>query len=126
MKRIGVRAYASWKCVRVLMHIVTALWTIAFVFPKLSAPQKEERIRAWALTLLARIGIKLTVVGEPPAHGPLLLAIFPEGTTSDGVSLLPFHANLLQAAIATNAPVLPVALRFTGASAACGRLTCAW
>ena len=70
MKRLRVRAHASWKCVRVLMHIVTALWTIAFVFPKLSAPQKEERIRAWALTLLARIGIKLTVVGEPPAHGP--------------------------------------------------------
>mgnify|MGYP001011222979 CR=1 FL=1 len=30
-----------------------------------------------------------------------VLAVFPEGTTSDGVSLLPFHANLLQAAIAT-------------------------
>ena len=48
-----------------------------------------------------------------------VLAIIPEGTTSDGVSLLPFHANLLQAAIATNAPVLPVALRFTNA-ATCG------
>ena len=44
MKRIGVRAYASWKCVRVLMHIVTALWTIAFVFPKLSAPQSASRV----------------------------------------------------------------------------------
>ena len=29
------------------------------------------------------------------------LAVFPEGTTTDGHSLLPFHANLLQAAIAT-------------------------
>ena len=33
-------------------------------------------------------------------------------TTSDGVSLLPFHVNLFQAAITANAPVLPVALRF--------------
>jgi 1-acyl-sn-glycerol-3-phosphate acyltransferase len=28
-----------------------------------------------------------------------ILAIFPEGTTGDGISLLPFHANLMQAAI---------------------------
>ena len=41
------------------------------------------------------------------------LAVFPEGTTSDGRALLPFHANLLQAAIATATPVQPVALRFS-------------
>jgi 1-acyl-sn-glycerol-3-phosphate acyltransferase len=44
-----------------------------------------------------------------------LIAIFPEGTTSDGVSMLPFHANLFQAAIAAKAPVLPVALAFVHA-----------
>lgn len=43
------------------------------------------------------------------------LAIFPEGTTSDGHGLLPFHANLLQAAIAAQAPVQPVALRYSDA-----------
>lgn len=41
-----------------------------------------------------------------------VLAVFPEGTTSDGVDLLPFHANLLQAAIAASAPVQAVALEF--------------
>lgn len=41
-----------------------------------------------------------------------VLAVFPEGTTSDGVSLLPFHANLFQAAISANAPVQPVAMQF--------------
>ena len=41
-----------------------------------------------------------------------ILAVFPEGTTSDGVSLLPFHANLIQAAIAAQVPVQPVALQF--------------
>ena len=45
-----------------------------------------------------------------------VLAIFPEGTTSDGVSLLPFHANLFQAAISADAPVLPMALRFVDAA----------
>ena len=42
-----------------------------------------------------------------------VVAIFPEGTTSTGHGLLPFHANLLQAAISTSTPVQPVALRFS-------------
>ncbi|CAM3467439.1 lysophospholipid acyltransferase family protein [Polaromonas hydrogenivorans] len=41
-----------------------------------------------------------------------VLAVFPEGTTGDGRGVLPFHANLLQAAISANAPVQPVGLRF--------------
>ena len=41
-----------------------------------------------------------------------LIAVFPEGTTGDGRALLPFHANLLQAAISAGAPVQPAALRF--------------
>lgn len=44
------------------------------------------------------------------------VAVFPEGTTSDGRGLLPFHANLLQAAITTAVPVQPVALRYSDAS----------
>lgn len=45
-----------------------------------------------------------------------LIAVFPEGTTSDGRGLLPFHANLLQAAITSGAPVQPMALRFADAA----------
>ncbi|HUR88142.1 MAG TPA: lysophospholipid acyltransferase family protein [Ramlibacter sp.] len=41
-----------------------------------------------------------------------ILAVFPEGTTTDGLTLLPFHANLVQAAISAGAPVQPVALSF--------------
>ena len=41
-----------------------------------------------------------------------VVAVFPEGTTSDGLTLLPFHANLIQAAISAESPVLPVALEF--------------
>jgi len=39
-------------------------------------------------------------------------AVFPEGTTTRGDQLLPFHANLLQAAIEAHVPVTPVALRY--------------
>ncbi|MDA8454017.1 1-acyl-sn-glycerol-3-phosphate acyltransferase [Acidovorax sp. GBBC 3334] len=41
-----------------------------------------------------------------------VLGVFPEGTTGDGTALLPFHANLLQAAVLADAPVQPVGLRF--------------
>lgn len=41
-----------------------------------------------------------------------VLAVFPEGTTGDGRAMLPFHANLIQAAVAAQAPVQPVGLRF--------------
>jgi len=41
-----------------------------------------------------------------------IVAVFPEGTTGDGETLLPFHGNLIQAAISANAPVQPVGLRF--------------
>jgi 1-acyl-sn-glycerol-3-phosphate acyltransferase len=41
-----------------------------------------------------------------------ILAVFPEGTTGDGVNLLHFHANLIQAAIEADVPVQPVALKF--------------
>ena len=49
-------------------------------------------------------------------RGGQTVAIFPEGTTSTGHGLLPFHANLLQAAISTATPVQPVALRFSDSS----------
>ena len=41
-----------------------------------------------------------------------ILAVFPEGTTGNGKTLLPFHANLIQAAISAHAPVQPVLLQF--------------
>ena len=44
------------------------------------------------------------------------VAVFPEGTTGAGAALLPFHANLLQAAVATGTPVQPVVLRYSDAT----------
>src|SRR5712664_3950848 len=40
-----------------------------------------------------------------------VLAVFPEGTTSDGSSVLPFHSSLIQAAISADAPVQATALQ---------------
>jgi len=175
-------ARAAWKLTRLVTHLARGLWTVTFVFPRYTATQKEEKIKAWALVLLRLVAIQLVVKGEPPEHGPVLLAanhiswldmvvlmascpnrfvakaevrrwpvvgtlsastgtlfvtresardavrvvhqmaeclkagevltIFPEGTTSNGEQLLPFHANLFQAAISADVPVQPVALQF--------------
>jgi 1-acyl-sn-glycerol-3-phosphate acyltransferase len=40
------------------------------------------------------------------------VGVFPEGTTGPGDSVLPFHANLLQAAISTGTVVQPIVLRY--------------
>jgi len=40
---------------------------------------------------------------------------FPEGTTGNGREILPFHGNLLQAAIDADVPVQPVAMRYSDA-----------
>jgi len=41
------------------------------------------------------------------------VAVFPEGTTTDGRSLLPFHSNLIAPALEVGAECWPVALRYT-------------
>ena len=166
---------------RIVLHLLAGAWTIYRTFPKLSEAQKNERIQAWALALLAQLAINLIVRGARQP-GPVLLvsnhiswldivvihatghcrfvskadvqrwplvgmlatgagtlyieresrrdamrvvhhmaerlqagdvlAVFPEGTTGDGSTVLPFHANLLQAAISAQAPVQPMALHF--------------
>lgn len=40
------------------------------------------------------------------------IAVFPEGTTSNGTLLRPFHASLLQSAITSEARLWPVAIRY--------------
>lgn len=44
------------------------------------------------------------------------VAVFAEGTTSDGTIVLPFHANLVEAAVRSGCPVQPLALRYEDTS----------
>lgn len=43
------------------------------------------------------------------------VAVFPEGTTSHGDKLLPFHASLLQPAVHSEGKIWPAAIRYTHA-----------
>jgi 1-acyl-sn-glycerol-3-phosphate acyltransferase len=44
-----------------------------------------------------------------------LMCLFPEGTTSSGANLLPFHANLFQAAVLAACPVQPICIMYEDA-----------
>jgi 1-acyl-sn-glycerol-3-phosphate acyltransferase len=56
----------------------------------------------------ARINVQMVTL----LHSGECLAIFPEGTTTDGTQVGHFHSSLLQPAIDAGAPVHPVAIRY--------------
>lgn len=45
-----------------------------------------------------------------------VVVVFPEGTTTDGSNVLPFHSGLLQAAIDAECALQPLAVRYTDAA----------
>ncbi len=60
----------------------------------------------------ARSAARVNACMSELLRGGESLAVFPEGTTTDGSALAPFHASLLQPAIDANATVYPLALRY--------------
>ncbi|MGB7180812.1 MAG: lysophospholipid acyltransferase family protein [Burkholderiaceae bacterium] len=111
-----------------LMLINHVSWLDIFVINQNSAARfvAKSEIRSWPLvgflvsgagTIFIERGRRravhhvLTTVAEHLSRDELVV-IFPEGTTSSGTHLLPFHSNLVQAAINVERPVLPVALMY--------------
>ena len=86
----------------------------------------KAEIARWPLigTLVARTGTLFIERGKRRAVHRMIehigrnleaggrVAVFPEGTTGDGRSLLPFHANLVQAAVQSRIDVVPVGVRY--------------
>ena len=86
----------------------------------------KSDIAAWPLigTLVGRVGTLFLERGKRHAVHDMIqkaqarlregrrIAVFPEGTTSDGLRLLPFHGNLIEAAVQTPTGVVPIGLRY--------------
>ncbi len=103
-------------------------WLDIFVINRLAAARfvAKSEIRDWPVVglLVSRVGTLFIERGRRRAvhhmlhdiaghlQEPDLVAVFPEGTTSDGKRLLPFHGNLIQAAISTSSKVLPIAVQY--------------
>lgn len=170
------------RLVWLLLHLLRGLFTVAVVFPFLSAAGRREAIRRWSEALMHIVGVKLCVHDAPVRARPLMLvanhvswldifsinavlavrfvakseirrwpaigwlsartgtlfiergrradtarvnrlmadamragdvvAVFPEGTTTDGSRVLRFHGALLQPALIAGARIQPVALSF--------------
>ena len=109
-----VANHISW----IDIYVINAALPAAFV--------SKEEVRHWPLigwlaarhdTIFLRrgsrgharlINAEVAAVLERGKH----VAVFPEGTTTDGRSLLHFHAALIQPALAAGRPVLPVAISY--------------
>lgn len=109
-----VANHISW----VDIFVVNAITPVAFV--------SKADVRQWPLvgwlaasneTVFLRRGSRghARIINEEIAarmRAGRHVAVFPEGTTTDGTQVLHFHAALLQPAIATGHPIQPLALRY--------------
>jgi len=104
------------------IYVINALEPAAFV--------SKDDVRGWPLigwlsarteTIFLERGSRAavqrtreTITGQLAAG--TRVAVFPEGTTTGGDRVLPFHAALFQSAIDAQVPVVPVALRYLDAA----------
>jgi 1-acyl-sn-glycerol-3-phosphate acyltransferase len=56
--------------------------------------------------------LRVNAIAADALRGGDVLAVFPEGTTTDGTELLKFHGSLLQPVIDSEGHVQPIALRY--------------
>ena len=54
------------------------------------------------------------------------VVIFPEGTDSDGTTVLPFHSSFFEAAIEAQCPVIPLAIRYSAPGVGVGEEVIYW
>jgi len=119
------------RCVLVVNHIS---WVDIFVINARSPATfiAKSEIRDWPFVgwLCTLVGTLYIERGKPSAakkataaivaelRRGALIAVFPEGTTTFGKSLEPFHAALFQPALDAEATLQPIALRYVDRSGA--------
>ena len=54
------------------------------------------------------------------------VVIFPEGTDSDGTSVLPFHSSFFEGAVQAQCPVVPLAIRYSAPGVGPGEEVIYW
>jgi 1-acyl-sn-glycerol-3-phosphate acyltransferase len=62
-------------------------------------------------SLASAEAVSLEIAGR--LHHPIPVVIFPEGTSTDGTSVLRFHSRLFEPVVAAGVPITAAAIRFT-------------
>jgi len=82
-----------------------AHWPLLGRFARMVGTVFVARNQRHAVALVNRVIAKRLRAGQT-------IAIFPEGTTTEGDRLLRFHANLVQPALDASAPLIPLGLQY--------------
>lgn len=69
MSRPTSRLVRAWRVTRLALHILRGLLTAAIVLPWSTHRLRLVLAREWSRSLLALLGVQLTVHGEPPNEG---------------------------------------------------------
>ena len=116
-KRLYIGNHISWIDVYALQSVTAARFVA------------KSELAAWPVlgTLIALSGTvfierakradtrRIVKTLQQHLHDREVIAVFPEGSTTDGRDVLKFHANLLQAALDAGAEIVPFCLRYTDA-----------
>jgi 1-acyl-sn-glycerol-3-phosphate acyltransferase len=66
-------AVACWRLLRCAHHLLLGLFVIRFRFPGFSPEHRKQRVIQWSSEFVTLLGLQMTVRGQFPAKGPLLL-----------------------------------------------------
>jgi len=110
-----------WACNHISWLDIPALGGVAPVRFLSKVEVRSWPVIGWLATAAGTLYIRRGQQGEAGKAADDITAslkqgaqvlVFPEGTTSDGEGLKPFHARLFASAIESGVPVQPVALRY--------------
>lgn len=123
-KRLFVGNHVSWLDVYVLQAITASRFVAKSELAAWPVLGRLVRDTGTVFIERARRSDTRRINGILKAHLAAgdIIAVFPEGTTSDGRDVRKFHANLLQSALDADAQIVPFCLRYTDAK---GRYTAA-
>lgn len=116
-KRLYIGNHISWIDVYALQSVTAARFVA------------KSELAAWPVlgTLIAKSGTifierakrrdtrRIVKVVQQHLEAGDVIAVFPEGSTTDGRDALKFHGNLIQAALDAGAEIVPFCLRYTDA-----------
>ncbi|MDE2288881.1 MAG: 1-acyl-sn-glycerol-3-phosphate acyltransferase [Burkholderiales bacterium] len=106
---IDIFAINAWRPVRFVAKAEIRQWPlVGWLSVQMGTIFLQRERRADAKRIMHHLA-ELLDAGEA-------LTVFPEGTTSDGTTLLPFHANLLQAPASTGKAIQPLCLYYADAA----------